>query len=38
MRKRQARKVSYPQAGRRSKTPEDEEMIVEASPEQAGMT
>ena len=38
MRKRQARKVSYPQAGRRSETPEDEEMIVEVSPVPAGTT
>ena len=37
MRKRQAREVSYPQAGGRSETPEDEEMIVEVSPEPAGM-
>ena len=38
MRKRQAREVAYPQAGRRSETPEDEEMIVEVSPEPAGTT
>ena len=37
IRKRQAREVSYPQAGGRSETPEDEEMIVEVSPEPAGM-
>ena len=37
MRKKQAREVSYPLAGRRSETPEDEEMIVEVSPEPAGM-
>ena len=37
MRKRQAREVSYPQAGGRSETPEDEVMIVEVSPEPAGM-
>ena len=36
IRNRQGRKVSYPQAGRRSETPEDEEMIVEVSPEPAG--
>ena len=36
MRKRQAREVSYPQASGRSETPEDEEMIVEVSPEPAG--
>ena len=36
MRKRQAREVFYPQAGRRSETPEIEEMIVEVSPEPAG--
>ena len=38
MRKRQARKVSYPHASGRSETPEDEAMIVEVSPEPAGMT
>ena len=38
MRKRQAREVSYPQAGGRSETPEDEEMIVEVSPVPAGTT
>ena len=37
MRKRQAREVSYPQAGGRSENPEDEEMIVEVSPEPAVM-
>ena len=37
IRKRQAREVSYPQAGGRSETLEDEEMIVEVSPEPAGM-
>ena len=37
MRKRQAREVSDPQAGGRSETPEDEEMILEVSPEPAGM-
>ena len=31
MRKRQAREISYPQAGGRTGTPEDEEMIVEVS-------
>ena len=36
MRKRQAREVSYPQAGRRSETLVDKEMIVEVSPEPAG--
>ena len=36
--KRQAREVSYPQAGGRSETPVDEEMIVEVSPEPAGTT
>ena len=36
MRKRQARDVSYPQAGGRSETPEDKEMIVEVSPEPVG--
>ena len=36
MRKRRAREVSYPQAGRRSVTPKDEEMIVEVSPEPVG--
>ena len=36
MRKRQAREVSYPQAGGRSEAPEDEEMIMEVSPEPAG--
>ena len=36
MRKRQAREVSYPQAGGRSETPEDEEMIVEVTPDLAG--
>ena len=38
MTKRQAREVSYPQAGGRSETPEDEEMVVEVSPEPAGTT
>ena len=38
MRKRQAREVSYPQAGGRSENPEDDEMIVEVSPEPAGTT
>ena len=38
MRKRQAREVFYPQAGGRSETPEDEEMVVEVSPEPAGTT
>ena len=38
MRQRQAREVSYPQAGGRSKTPENEDMIVEVSPEPAGTT
>ena len=38
MRKRQAREVSYPQAGGRSETPEDKEMIVEVSPEPTGTT
>ena len=37
-RKRQAREVSYPQASGRSETPEDEEMIVEVSPEPVGTT
>ena len=36
MGKRQAREVSYPQAGGRSETPEDEEMMAEVSPEPAG--
>ena len=36
MRKRQGRGVSYPQAGRRSETPKDEEMIVEVFPEPVG--
>ena len=36
MRKSQAREVSYPHAGGRSTTPEDEEMIVEVSPAPAG--
>ena len=36
MRKSQARELSYPRAGGRSETPEDEEMIVEVSPEPAG--
>ena len=36
MRKRRAREVSYPQGGGRSETPEDEEMIVEVSPEPVG--
>ena len=38
MRNRQVREVSYPQAGGRSETPEDEEMVVEVSPEPAGTT
>ena len=37
MRKRQAREVSYPQAGGRSQTPEDGEIMVEVSPQPAGM-
>ena len=36
MSKRQAREVSYPRAGRRSETPEDEQMIVEVCPEHVG--
>ena len=36
MQKRQARAVSYPQAGGRSETPVDKEMIMEVSPEPAG--
>ena len=36
MRKRQDGEVSYPQAGGRSEIPEDEEMMVEESPEPAG--
>ena len=36
MRKRHAREVSYPQAGGRSETPKDEEMIVSVSPEPFG--
>ena len=36
MRKRQAMEVSEPQAGRRSETFGDEEMIVEGSPEPVG--
>ena len=36
--KRQAREVSYPQAGGRSETLEDKEMIVEVSPEPMGTT
>ena len=38
MGKRQAREVSYPQAGGRSETTEDEEMVVEVSPKPAGTT
>ena len=36
LRIRQAREVIYPQAGGRSETPEDQEMIVEVSPETVG--
>ena len=36
MRKGKAREVTYTQAGGRSDTPEDEEMIVELSPEPVG--
>ena len=38
MRKRQDREVSFPQAGGRSDTSEDEEMNVKVSPEPAGRT
>ena len=37
LRKRQAREVFYPQAGWKSETPEDEEIIVQVSPEPGGM-
>ena len=38
MRKRQARDLSYPQAGERNETPQDEKMIVEVSSEPTGTT